>query len=60
MDWASPMSARKAVKMGKMSGGGGDGQVGLGHHGEQGGGLECDGLAACVGTGDYELALRGG
>ena len=35
---------------------GGDGQAGLGHEGEQAGGLERDGFAAGVGAGDDELA----
>ena len=35
---------------------GGNGQAGLGHEGEQAGGLERDGFAAGVGAGDDELA----
>ncbi len=43
-----------------MSSGGGNGKTGLGHHGEQRGGLERDGFAAGVGAGDDELAVGGG
>ena len=60
MDCASPMSARNAVKIGKAGGGGGNGQAGLGHHGQQRGGFERDGFAAGVGAADDELACFGG
>ena len=45
---------------GKAGRRGGHGQAGLGHHGQQGGGLEGDGFAAGVGTADDELAICGG
>jgi hypothetical protein len=41
---------------GKAGGRGGNGQAGLGHHGQQRGGLEGDGFAAGVGAADDELA----
>ena len=42
----------------KAGGGGRDRQAGLGHHGQQGGGLERDGLAARVGAADNHLPRR--
>ncbi len=44
----------------EAGGGGGDGQAGLGHHGQQRGGFEGDGFAAGVGAADDELAMLGG
>ena len=44
----------------KAGGCGGDGQAGLGHHGQQSRGFERDGFAAGVGAADDQLALRGG
>ena len=46
------------MKMGKLAAGSWDGQTGLGHHGEERGGFEGDGLAAGVGAADDELAGR--
>ena len=60
MDCASPMSARNAVKIGKLAAAAGTGKPGLGHHGQQRGGFEGDGLAAGVGAADDELAGFGG
>ena len=51
---------QKRGEDGKTGGGGGDGQASLGHHGQQGRGLEGDGFAAGVGTADDELAGVGG
>ena len=45
---------------GEAGGGSGDGQAGLGHHGQQRGGFEGDGFAAGVGAADDELAGLGG
>ncbi len=45
---------------GEAGRGGGNGQAGLGHHGEQRGGFEGDGFAAGVGAADDELAGFGG
>ena len=56
MDWASPISAKMAVKSGKVRLFRGNGQAGLGHEGEQAGGLERDGFAARVRAGDDEFA----
>ena len=57
MDCASPMSARNACEDGEAGRGGGNGQAGLGHHGQQGHGLERDGFTAGVGAADDELAV---
>jgi hypothetical protein len=57
MDWASPMSARNAVKTGKLARR--RGRAGRpGPSWRAGRGLEGDGFAAGVGAADDELALR--
>ena len=47
------------VEKGQGGLGGGDGEAGLGHEGEEAEGLEADGFAASVGAGDDELARAG-